>query len=312
VSARSFAVLAAPLLLSLVPACAEPFSKGWLVDRPRLLGVRVESGGDPSRAALTPGEPATLAWLVAAPQGAPAPRLSWSFALCERRVGNYAEPRCTGAVLTTGAGPADPAGPAERATMPLVGPATEAQELLLVAAFCEAGPPPALDAARFTATCEGGSPLLASTLLRTTKAGPNRNPEIPADAVSLDGEVLPPVIPGALRCADVHAVSLARGAERTLGFRFLEEQREPTPDEAALPGSGPVEALTLSHVVTAGELDRQYSALDRDQPAPRDVVVPWDLPGDVPPEGRVVDLHLVLRDGRGGVAFARRALCVKP
>lgn len=142
-------------------------------------------------------------------------------------------------------------------------------DLLVLAAFCDVGAV-RLDAPSFTGACEGGGEaLLASVEVRSE---PNRNPEIAPDAIRID--------PACSR------------AERNIGFRFDPQERG--------------ETLILSHVVTAGELDRQYSVVEADEPTPKEVTIPWKPPA----EPGNVEIFFVLRDGRGGTAFVRRTICV--
>ena len=270
-------------------ACDDFPPKGWFIDRTRVLGARVEAAGDPDRASVAPGERATLGWRVATAAGTPAPRLGWSFATCPRPSGNFADPRCEDGALSTGSGTSNP-GPV--VSMPFEVPPTGADELLVLAAFCP-DVLPEVEPRTFGARCSNGvAPLLASTLvaLRT----PNKNPVLADDVVRVDGAVIPPSAPGA-PCASLVPV---RGVGHDLQFRFAETQREPE------------ETLTLSHFVASGDLERQYSVLERGAPA-TDAVVRWDAPS-APVAGVPVELHFVLRDGRGGLAFARRSVCALP
>lgn len=276
----------APILA--VAACDDFPPKGWFVDRTRILGARVEAAGDPDRASLAAGERGTIGWLVATTAGTPAPRLGWSFATCARPAGNFAEPRCEEGALSSGRGTAD----APVVAMPFEVPPTNADELLVIAAFCPDAPPE-LEPRAFDARCSNGvMPLLASTLvaLRT----PNKNPRIADDAVRVDGAVIPPAAPGT-PCASLTPV---RGLEHTFFFRFEEAQREPD------------ETLTVSQFVNGGDLDRQYSVLEKGA-APSDADVRWNAP-TASAAGVPVDVHFVLRDGRGGLAFARRTVCALP
>lgn len=287
-------------LLALSSACDDSFSRGWLVDRTRVLGARVEATAEPSRSSIAPGEHVRLTWLVGAPSGPPA--LGWAFATCASPPGFVPVPRCAGGALTTGAGGGDD----ELVVMELDAPSQEklgdASEILVLAAFCEHGEP-ALDPMRFEASCSaGGEAILASLNLRTTSAGPNRNPEIADDAVTFDGVAMAPRAAG-MTCSSAEAPVAAAGTEHAFGFVFRGDEREPPANEA----------LVLSHVATSGELDRQYSSLDVGEATPKVVTIPWTSPprDQVSDEGRLVEIFFVLRDGRGGTAFARRAVCVR-
>lgn len=302
-----------------VAGCDDPIQRGWLVDRSRLLGARIEATNDPARATVAPSEKATVKWLLASPRGAAAKeRVSFAYAICASPTGNFPSPKCEGPVLGSGSGntTADDDGlVAIEIDAPPGAAVGDAKELLMLSAFCVDETPStiALDARSFEATCSVATAktLLGSVNLHVRPAPgaaetDNDNPAIDTGDILLDGQVL-----GAPRaCTPDVPVILSNAGERTLVFHFHDEQRQiaSTPQNTR-------ESLVLSHVVTAGELDRQYSALDPEEPAPKDVEIKWTPPGaeEVPADGtsRLVDILFILRDGRGGTAFARRAVCVK-
>jgi hypothetical protein len=296
------------LALAFLFGCEETNTKGWLVDRTRVLGARVEAKADPSRAALEPGEPARVVWLVSAPNGTG--HLSWAYAVCPPVTGNFPEPHCEGPVLLSGTGASD----GELVTMELDTPAAGAvgdlQELQMLAAFCEGGEA-TLDASRFEATCAGGAPAhLASASLRLAAAGPNKNPEIAPDAVLFDGAPMAPATarPGQPCVAESSSPVVAAGTKHAFVLRFRGDERE------VLPGTPEgVENVLASHVVTTGELKRQYSMLEPADAVPKEASVEWTAPGrdQVAEGGRLAEIFFVLRDGRGGLAFARRTVCVR-
>ncbi len=296
--------------LAFVFGCEETDTKGWLVDRTRVLGVRFEAKADAARAAISPGEPMRATWLVGAPNGTG--RLTWAYAICPPVFGNFPEPRCEGPVLVSAAGASD----GELVTMELEAPRAEAvadlEGLQMLVAFCEAGDA-VLDAARFEGTCAGSSspPRLASAAIRLAAAGPNANPSIAADAILLDGQPLVPssLRPGAACNGEPESPVVAPGSKHKLAIRFRGDEREP------IPGSKEgVESILASHVVTTGELERQYSMLDPTDPLPKEAPVEWTAPAreQVPEGGRLAEVYVVVRDGRGGAAFARRTVCVRP
>ncbi|MEZ5980610.1 MAG: hypothetical protein R3F34_20705 [Planctomycetota bacterium] len=273
-----------------VAACEDSIHGGWLVDRPRVLGARVSAVADANRAALVPGERARVEWLVASPEGPP--RLAWTFAVCNAPDGLFARPRCERAVVASGSGESS----SELITTELAVPPAQAlagaRELLVLAAFCSDGAP-TLDPRAFTATCASGDALLASVLARVD--GANANP--PAPAVRLGDVPLAPDERGE-GCDVAHKV--APGAAVDVVHVFGGAVREPG------------ESVTLSTIVTGGELDRQYSTFDAEEAAPKEVRVAWKAPEDVPAAGRVVRLYALLRDDRGGASFARFSVCVRP
>ncbi|HVH47876.1 MAG TPA: hypothetical protein VM925_36330 [Labilithrix sp.] len=288
--------------LAFVFGCEETDTKGWLVDRTRVLGARIEATADPSRASIAPGEAMRVTWLVAAPNGTG--HSTWAYALCAPVVGNFPEPKCEGSTFASAKGATD----GELVTMELDVPADvgDLQELQLLAAFCEGGET-TLDATRFEATCTGGaSARLAAADIRLAAAGPNRNPEIAADAVLFDGAPMAPSTARPGPCgSDTMSPVVNAGTKHAFVVRFRGDERESAPDG--------VESLLASHVVTTGKLERQYSMLDPKDAVPKDVSVEWTAPGrDQVGEGRVAEIYVVVRDGRGGAAFARRTVCVRP
>ncbi|MBX3193437.1 MAG: hypothetical protein KF819_41025 [Labilithrix sp.] len=298
------------LYLAFVFGCEETDTKGWLVDRTRVLGVRFEAKADPARTAIAPGEAMRATWLVGAPNGTG--RLTWAYAVCAPVQGNYPEPRCEGPVLASASGASE----GELVAMELEAPRAEAvagvEELQMLVAFCDAGDA-ALDASRFAGTCAGSDvpARLASATIRLEAAGPNKNPEIAPDSVLLDGQPMTPstLRPGPSCAGEAAAPVVVPGSKHAFTIRFRGDEREP------VPGSREgVESILASHVVTTGELGRQYSMLDPSDPVPKEARVEWTAPPreQVPEGGRLTEVYLVLRDGRGGAAFARRTVCVRP
>lgn len=260
-------------------ACGDPVGRAWLVERPRVLGARVSAAGDPERSSLVPGERGRLEWLVADTDGAA--RVAYSFATCARPEGNWASPRCE-AVMAAGAGASDNGG---AAAFDVEAPAGFEGDMMTLVAFCTQGEP-ALDARAFSGSCAGGGePLLASAIITVSRAAANRNPVLRSDSILLDGAAMTepclPVLPG----------------DHTLAVRLSGDEREA--------GTHGAETLLLSHVVTAGTLDRQYSVLEPGEAMPREFAVAWSLAALTAP----AHVFVVLRDGRGGTAFARRTVC---
>jgi hypothetical protein len=290
------------LLVTAALGCDDTDTKGWLVDRTRVLGARIEAKTEPSRAAIAPGEAMRVSWFVGAPNGTGP--LSWSYALCPPVDGNFPEPRCTTAPLAAGTGTSN--GDLSVMEMDVPASATSQSELLLLAAFCDSGDV-SLDAARFDATCSSGAPArLASVTVRLASAGANKNPEMAPDTLLFDGTPMPPPSAEPAAPCDPSAPVVTAGSKHAFAIRFQNDQRETTPE-------GPLESLLASHVVTDGELDRQYSSLEPGEAAPKDASVKWTAPPrDRVGAGRQVELYVVLRDGRGGAAFERRNVCVRP
>jgi hypothetical protein len=307
VKPRAFVPALGGILLALTFGCSEFEPKGWLVDRTRVVGARIEAVAEPRRASLAPGERATVTWLVLNP--AAPPRLSWSFAACLPPSGNYASPRCDGPALASGSGTSDSELVAMDFETPSLAATGDAPELLLLGAFCESGAP-TLDPRTFTATCARGNPLLASTRVRLAKEGINYNPGIADDAIRFGDIPLPPAqfsIPvGPCAGAPDAPVVQAGAKDVKVHIRFDDSEREALSEGR--------EGLLLSHLVSSGELERQYSSLDPGEPAPKDLTVEFTAPGRdaVDASGRLVRIFFVLRDDRGGMSFAVRSICIRP
>lgn len=297
---RALALLGAATSIA---ACDEPIARGWRLDRTRVLGARVEAEGDATRASLVPGERARLTWLVAGPSATP--RLEWAMAACAAPEGTNPAPRCaTGASASTSGAAAG-----TRIDMDLeVPPAAalgDARELLVLAAFCGTGAP-ALDPRVFEARCASGAPaLLASTRVRLAAAGENRNPPFAPDALTFAGAPWPSPPPGDIGGPCVPSpeapLAVAGSGELTVEVALDPAAREPAPEER-----GGFEELLVSHFVSDGELDRQFSFAEA-----ASVEVAWKPPAEVGPDGRLVRFVFVVRDGRGGASFAERAACLR-
>lgn len=275
------------LLLGVVLACDDGFAKGWDLDRLRVLGARVEAGTDPARAALRPGEAGRVTWLLAGPE--PTGVLGWAFATCAPPTGDRAEPVCAGELFERGTGQSE----GELIAMDLTASARSTDALVL-AAFCS-GSPPTLDPATFTARCADGPALLASTTLHV--GSDNRNPDFADDQLQFDGNTW-----GAVEtpsCTEAIPQVLLPGIALPLGLTLRDQDREPIAE-------GGVETLMLSSFVDDGVLDRQYSV---QEPGPlAAITLQWT--STYPAKKQLVHFVFVLRDGRGGMAFARRAVCV--
>src|SRR5262249_29190685 len=76
----SVALVIAGLLGLLAAGCSNDLPVASVLERTRVLGARVDVAADPGRAAVSPGEAASVSWIVAGPS-APG-SLDWGFALC--------------------------------------------------------------------------------------------------------------------------------------------------------------------------------------------------------------------------------------
>ncbi len=264
------------LLFGLFLACGDPLGKGWLVERPRVLGARSSVATDDARATPAPGEKVFVDWLVGAP--GPLPRLGTSFVACVAPEGTYPEPRCEAPIASASVLHEGDAPIRFELTMP------DAREVLVLGAFCE-GDAASLEPRAFVATCSNGAePILATASVKGSAQGTNLNPPLAEDAVRFDGAILAKTGP---------APCVAKDSPHTFAV--------------ALGDREPGETLLLSHIVNGGKLGRQFSALEPDE-APRTITIPWTAPTTA---GPTVAIWFVLRDGRGGTTFERREICVR-
>ncbi len=271
------------LLTALLVSCEQFPARGWQLARLRVLGARTEAAGEPARASLAPGESGLVTWLVAGPTQTPP--LDWASALCIPPGGAYAEPRCETPIALDHGASSD-----AFARMTVTAPVDANEDLLLLVAFCVGGGA-RLDPTRFTASCATGEALLASTTIAVGTR--NLNPELTDDAARLGGARRDVAWP-----ADCVAGALPLGPplEFPIDVLLREADREPL-DEGA-------ETLVVSSFVDVGTLDRQFSV--QEQP-PFDRATFTFTP---PPTAATARFIFVLRDGRGGTAFAQRTLCL--
>jgi hypothetical protein len=299
-----FLVSAVVALAALAAGCGGDLPVASHLERTRVLGARVQVTADPARADALPGETAAVEWLVASPT-APA-SLAWAFGVCTGVDGS-----CEGT----------PGMPVAGAGTPVVAPFTAPPALddtrrpLMVGVVC-AGGVPSLDAAGRPG-CDAATDSTAVTRFQIPMAAAaalaNHHPSLGDDAVELEGAAwtampagdaggpcdpaLPVVQAGA---EEVHLRIVTDGNDRESFVREVGQPAEP-------------EALQLSMFATGGELDGQFALIDATDTRPdADLTGKWTPPAakDVPAGGLTVHFHFVVRDGRGGLDWTQRALCV--
>jgi hypothetical protein len=283
------------LIVTLLAGCGDPLSPPWLIDKPRVLGARVEAADEPDRPWLRPGEAADVKWLVAGPDEAPPMR--WAFALCLPD----AHDSCATPLQTmSGQGPA-----VLSFTMPPAGTLGAAPSLLLAGVFCAGGAPVL---AMGAPSCEGmATPTVVTLPVQLDRGGDaNHNPSLAAAAVTVDGQPWPAGDGCGLKVAadgKAHPVALTLAGQR--------ETYQSTANAEGAP-MAKRETIQLSHFATGGKLPRQISFLDGDGD-PSTVSVDWTPPAaaEIPADG-VVRFFFVARDLRGGLDWQARSLCVTP
>ena len=306
--------------------CIDDLPSGVLVERPRVLGVRVTIAGSPENAQPRAGEEVTLAWLTVPPEE------GWSHALtaCVGAPSNQGIPICEGEPFAVGLSPAPEMGPAWTFTVP----EDAAGTLLIAGVLCANGSPALPAEGEMLPTCEGEGATreLVTFSVRIGGPGPiNQHPEWDEDAFLFEGEpwAEPPTDLGETGCAgrsDLPQVARRRPDEEGVapeptefGFHTRPGDREPF--QAFVLADPPmlqdrIEELSITHVATAGRMARlKTDVFDEETEAAS--TVPWIHPDDevlpeVPTDGQTVRVWWVIRDGRGGMAMTERDFCLVP
>jgi hypothetical protein len=283
---------------SLALGCDEPLKSVELVVEPRVLGGRVEVVGDPSRAAPAPGETATVSFLVASPELEQS--LGFAFAVCAAAPQQGGRSTCAGepfARISSDDGQAAVAG----LSFDVPADLDPSGRLALHGIICPDGSPSADGA-----SCDGADPgtpvTLELELLRDNDV--NTNPELQPDAIAFDDAPWAELPAAAGDCAGLGFPEVPIGSKHDIAVQLDEGDRDRLPRPSQLDPSR--ESLQLSHFATAGDLARAFETIawDSDQLARR---VSWTAPK----QPGLVRFWLVLRDFRGGGAFAERAVCVQ-
>jgi hypothetical protein len=311
-------VLVGIAALLLAAGCSSDLPVASQLERTRVLGARVEIAADPGRAEVTPGEPATVSWIIAGP-AAPT-TLDWAFALCATGGGDCADapqPIATGSGTPVSVAFTTP----DAATL-----GTDLLPLML-GVVCADGTI-GIDPNSGLGTCTG--PGASGTSVRftvpVTPAGatPNRHPVLANDVIELGGVVWDPATATVAAPGDACdattglpvVTATAAGADAVKQeIRIVSDgdDRETfTPEGQAVAA---LEELQISNFTTAGKFESSYAAIFATDTRPNpDVTVKWEPPAaaTLAAGAQVVAFHFVVRDLRGGLDFTSRALCVVP
>ncbi len=313
------AALATLALLGLV-GCQEDLPDAARIERVRLLGAGWTPLEAPERAWPRPGETAEARWMLAFP-GEARP-LDAVLAACPAASGRYGLPQCEAGVTPQPLAPCDDTPPWQLCgRLPV--PETEAEQLLLLGVLCVDGRVRLEPGAEPPLGCSPERDLQEGLLLRTPlwrgEGEPNRHPGF--SQVLLDGTPLP-AVPDGLRLVATEGCPDMPELPRLEPFDGTPGEGEPPhriglelPEGAAEPlEEGGREQLVTAHLVTAGKLARRFGspAPSGDGSSLQTEVGYWPPPPEeVPDAGRLVRLHVTVRDGRGGFSETVRALCVK-
>ncbi len=287
------------LIPVLLVGCGEQDHPGWLLERPRVLGARVAVEGSAERSSPAPGEAAVVEWLVVEPPGTGPVERAWAFRACVATPPARGLPGCAEPPFATyeGSGP-----PVVDLRVPA---ALDPQARVLLAGVLCTGGEPVVGGDEDR--CSGGALDETPAFVHVPLAAANHNPSLD-EPITLDGtEWSEGTEPPETDCVEVAGGAglplVGAGArERTIRIGVGEADREPVGDER--------EVLQLTHVISDGTLSRQFSVVEEDGAPPAEVG--WEPPplDEIPAGGLTVTFVAVARDGRGGVDWTTRTLCV--
>lgn len=310
------------LSAALCTACGDPLVAPELIVDNRVLGARAQSVDDSERAWLAPAERGLVRWLVVAPEAAPA--LGWASSLCVAQTVSRGLPRCAAKSFARFTRDVEAnEEPQFEFSMPGQEAFGSARQVAIFNAFCSSGAPvmDELGVDPTTTRCPdlGERPLFATLELSLSDgSSQNLHPSFAGSSFGFDQRNWPTidapangssVVSGACSADDPTLPSVRAGsAAHQLQLDLPSGSSEAL--EMRSPHSPPRETLQLAHFTTAGDLERAYSTLD--SAGASKLSLTWTPPGEVPAEGQLVRFYFVLRDGRGGSDWTRRAVCVLP
>ena len=281
-----------------VSGCDDPLKSVELVQEPRVLGARVEVTDDPGRAAPAPGETATATFLLAAPELATS--LGFALLACPAAARQGSRSACSGepfAQILSENGQA----PSASLSFDVPADLDPQGRVTLLGIICPDGTPSA-DGSR----CDGADPGTAVQLeLELARDGDvNLNPELQAGSVAFDDAEWTELAAVDGACSGLGFPEVAVGSKHSLTVSLDESDRDEVPHPSELDPAR--ESLQLSHFISAGDITRAFETIawDSDELTRKTSWVAPQAPG-------LVKFWFVLRDFRGGGAFAERAVCVQ-
>lgn len=328
------------LALCILAACSESFLPASAVVDLRVVGALVEVEGKPDRANPDPGDTIQVSNLVIdrghPPSTEPAPLspppLQWSLVPCVPEPTVLALPICRNVLPCEGC---EATPPEELLALPIVRfqvpsaaelEAAEATSVVLQGAICANGAPAGLDAIIAFVTgetdvlepCEDpnneGRFISVPILIEQNPADPNLNPTI-AD-ITLDGKPWPPPFDQGVDrdipdtgCASVidddSELPRPGGPVSIIELTATGDSfQEYTVGDMTL-----TEEMQVSWLADGGGFEFSFSFITA--PA-RTATIQWAPPSFANPGGSLVRFNFLMRDGRGGINWVDRGLCVLP
>jgi hypothetical protein len=308
----TIALVLGAILAVLAAGCSNDLPVASQLERTRVLGARVEVASDPGRADVSPGEAASVSWIVAGPS-APG-TLDWAFALCTTAGGD-----CNSAPQPIATGSGDPVTAAfttpDAATLGKDRP-------MMIGVVCADGTI-GFDPNTALGTCAGAdaSGTTVRFVVPVTPDGetPNHHPGFANDVIEFAGATW-----------DAATAAPGDACDATSGLPVVSatpDGQDAIKQEIRIVSDGDdretftpegktvarLEDLQISNFTTAGKFESSYAAIFATDTRPdADVTVKWEPPAasTVPAGGEVVTFHWVVRDLRGGLDVASRSLCL--
>ena len=289
--------------------------KSWRVTYARVLAVRAEVIGDEARATPEPGERVRVKVLIVGEQ--PIEQVSYGVLICPASPPRGELPSCVGEPLALDRGTVGGAASSTRELIyeidvPEEGDLGGAERLLVAGTICTDGTAEPVEGGEGRCEDSDVAPVTfaAHITLALDGADINLNPVLADDAIRFDDAVWPPYAlldvtsdeDAGAGDTDVALTAEADGEKHEIAISLENSARETT--------EGAREELLLSHFVTAGELERRFSVLEPEQNGDQPLLLEWHMPRRDDPPARAF-VVFVLRDQRGGVAYALRELQIE-
>jgi len=330
------------VLLTLA-ACGESFAPASVVDDLRVVAARVEVEGKAPRANPDPGDRITITNLVIDRGYEPGsentlspPPLQWSLVACVPAPSLLSIPLCDTVIPCEGCEATPPADPLAVPVVSFTVPgaeeldATEATQVVLQGAVCAEGAPAGLDAILAFVTGESdvlnpcqnpenqGRFISVQVPIETDPDNPNDNPEI--ENVTIAGGAWPPPFdqgvprdfPNA-QCADfldpAFEVIRAGSPPVLIELAATPESFQTFVEDDMGERVEATEEMQVSWLADGGGFEFSFGFIAL--PA-TSVTIQWAPPAFANPQGTLVRFTFPMRDGRGGVDWVERGLCILP
>jgi hypothetical protein len=285
--ALRFFTVAAVLL-----GCGDPLKDGQRIEELRPLGARVVSASN--HATPASGEDADLSFLFAGPEGPVTVEVAYEVCLgvpTARGVATCAEePWASGRVTVSDDSPA--------VSFNVPAQVAPSSRIAVRAVACETGSPVLTEDPLDWACDDDSTPATVSFEALTSGEEENENPDLSLAEVWIGEQSVPLGVVGVAPLCAPDDPALSAGTTQTLRVVIPDAAREDLEEDLR-------ETLQLSHFSTAGSLERQFSILDGGETP--EAELDWELPEGAGP----VVHYVVVRDGRGGLAWLTFSVCVR-